>query len=261
MKRVLLVFMVLFTCYSVADAQTKKITGTVIGQDDNQPIPGASIKVEGSTAGTVTDGKGNFSLQVPQNSTLVISFIGYSNKTIKVTGDSNYKILLGEDSKKLEEVVVTSFGIARDKKTLGYGVSKVSGESLTKSPTPDITNALAGKVAGVQISGSGGGFTSSNVTIRGFSSIARSNQPLYVIDGVPIDNGGGSNTVNAGVASSSRASDVNPEDIESINVLKGAAATVLYGSRAASGVILITTKKGKKVDVARCPLLLIQQSG
>ncbi|SDM31041.1 SusC/RagA family TonB-linked outer membrane protein [Pedobacter antarcticus] len=246
MKRVLLVFMVLFTCYSVADAQTKKITGTVIGQDDNQPIPGASIKVEGSTAGTVTDGKGNFSLQVPQNSTLVISFIGYSNKTIKVTGDSNYKILLGEDSKKLEEVVVTSFGIARDKKTLGYGVSKVSGESLTKSPTPDITNALAGKVAGVQISGSGGGFTSSNVTIRGFSSITRSNQPLYVIDGVPIDNGGGANTVNAGVASSSRASDVNPEDIESINVLKGAAATVLYGSRAASGVILITTKKGKK---------------
>lgn len=246
MKRVLLLFMVLLTCYFVADAQTKKITGTVIGKDDNLPIPGASVKVEGSNAGTVTDARGNFSLQVPSNSSLMISFIGYTNKNVKIGGETNYRVIMEEDSKKLEEVVVTSFGIARDKKTLGYGVSKVSAESLTKSPTPDITNALAGKVAGVQISGSGGGFTSSNVTIRGFSSITRSNQPLYVVDGVPIDNGGGANSVNAGVASSSRASDVNPEDIESINVLKGAAATVLYGSRAASGVILITTKKGKQ---------------
>lgn len=246
MKRVLLLFMVLLTCYSMADAQTRKITGTVIGNDDKQPIPGASIKVDGTTTGTVTDGKGNFSLQVPQNATITVSFMGYTNKSVKTGAGTTYNVTLDEDSQKLEEVVVTSFGIARDKKTLGYGVSKVSGESLTKAPTPDITNALAGKVAGVQISGSGGGFTSSNVTIRGFSSITRSNQPLYVIDGVPIDNGGGNNEVNAGVASSSRASDVNPEDIESINVLKGAAATVLYGSRAASGVILITTKKGKK---------------
>jgi TonB-linked SusC/RagA family outer membrane protein len=246
MKKVLLLFSVLLLCYSVADAQNKTITGTVTAREDRQPIPGASIKVEGTTIGTVTSGNGKFSIQVPANSTLLISFIGYTAQKVKVGTENDYQIVLVEDSKNLEEVVVTSFGIQRDKKTLGYGVSKVSSESLTKAPTPDITNALAGKVAGVQISGSGGGFTSSNVTIRGFSSIMRSNQPLYVIDGVPIDNGGGANTVNAGVASSSRASDVNPEDIESISVLKGAAATVLYGSRAASGVILITTKKGKQ---------------
>jgi len=246
MKKVLLLFSVLLLCYSIANAQNKTITGTVTAKEDRQPIPGASIKVEGTTIGTVTSGSGKFSIQVPVNSTLLISFIGYTAQKVKVGTENDYQIVLVEDSKNLEEVVVTSFGIQRDKKTLGYGVSKVSSESLTKAPTPDITNALAGKVAGVQISGSGGGFTSSNVTIRGFSSIMRSNQPLYVIDGVPIDNGGGANSVNAGVASSSRASDVNPEDIESISVLKGAAATVLYGSRAASGVILITTKKGKQ---------------
>lgn len=246
MKKVLLFLSVLLFCCSIANAQNKTITGTVTAKEDKQPIPGASIKVEGTSIGTVTSGNGKFSIQVPANSTLLISFIGYTAQKVPVGAQNDYQIVLVEDSKSLEEVVVTSFGIQRDKKTLGYGVSKVSAESLTKAPTPDITNALAGKVAGVQISGSGGGFTSSNVTIRGFSSITRSNQPLYVIDGVPIDNGGGGNSVNAGVASSSRASDVNPEDIESISVLKGAAATVLYGSRAASGVILITTKKGKQ---------------
>lgn len=246
MKKVLLFLSVLLFCCSIANAQNKTITGTVTAKEDKQPIPGASIKVEGTSIGTVTSGNGKFSIQVPANSTLLISFIGYTAQKVAVGAQNDYQIVLVEDSKSLEEVVVTSFGIQRDKKTLGYGVSKVSAESLTKAPTPDITNALAGKVAGVQISGSGGGFTSSNVTIRGFSSITRSNQPLYVIDGVPIDNGGGGNSVNAGVASSSRASDVNPEDIESISVLKGAAATVLYGSRAASGVILITTKKGKQ---------------
>ncbi|AOM80536.1 SusC/RagA family TonB-linked outer membrane protein [Pedobacter steynii] len=246
MKKVLLFFSVLLFCCSIANAQNKTITGTVTAKEDKQPIPGASIKVEGTSIGTVTSGNGKFSIQVPANSTLLISYIGYTAQKVAVGAQNDYQIVLVEDSKSLEEVVVTSFGIQRDKKTLGYGVSKVSAESLTKAPTPDITNALAGKVAGVQISGSGGGFTSSNVTIRGFSSITRSNQPLYVIDGVPIDNGGGGNSVNAGVASSSRASDVNPEDIESISVLKGAAATVLYGSRAASGVILITTKKGKQ---------------
>src|SRR5690606_31205834 len=119
-------------------------------------------------------------------------------------------------------------------------------EALEKSPTTDISNSLAGKVAGVQVSGAGGGFSGSNITIRGFSTFTGSNQPLYVVDGIPIDNSGGNNSVNTGVGTSSRISDINPQDIESINVLKGAAATVLYGSRAASGVIIITTKRGKK---------------
>ncbi|MGN0021513.1 MAG: SusC/RagA family TonB-linked outer membrane protein [Sphingobacterium hotanense] len=155
-------------------------------------------------------------------------------------------VILTDDAALLEEVVVTSFGIQRDRKTLGYGVGEVKGEDLNKAPTTDVTNALAGRLAGVQVSGAGGGFAGSNVTIRGFSTFTGSNQPLYVVDGIPLDNSGGSNTVNTGVVNSSRISDINPQDIESISVLKGAAATVLYGSRAASGVILITTKKAKK---------------
>lgn len=129
---------------------------------------------------------------------------------------------------------------------MGYGVSEVKGEELSKAPTTDVTNALAGRLAGVQVSGAGGGFAGSNITIRGFSTFTGSNQPLYVVDGIPLDNSGGSNSVNTGVVNSSRISDINPQDIESISVLKGATATVLYGSRAASGVILITTKKAKK---------------
>lgn len=129
---------------------------------------------------------------------------------------------------------------------MGYGVSEVKGEELSKAPTTDVTNALAGRLAGVQVSGAGGGFAGSNITIRGFSTFTGSNQPLYVVDGIPLDNSGGSNSVNTGVVNSSHISDINPQDIESISVLKGAAATVLYGSRAASGVILITTKKAKK---------------
>jgi TonB-linked SusC/RagA family outer membrane protein len=245
MRRILLLFLGVFCCCFMAQAQNKTITGTVVSKSDNLPLPGVSVKVEGTNTGTQTQTNGKFTLQVPANATLVFSFLGYAPVKVPVTGQTNYNVSLEEDSKALDEVVVTSFGIARDKKTLGYGVSTVKAEEITKSPVTDISNALAGKIAGVQVSGAGGGFASSNITIRGFSSITRSNQPLYVIDGVPIDNGGGGNSSNSGAANSSRASDINNEDIESISVLKGAAATVLYGSRAASGVILITTKKGK----------------
>ncbi len=242
MKKLLLFFLFL-SFYSVTYAQDKEITGKVVSKEDNAPIQGVTIGVEGLGRGTQTDADGTFTLQAPEGATLVVSFIGYETQRIPVTGQNVYNISIGQDLKQLQEVVVTSFGIERDKKSLGYGVSGVSSEEITKAPVTDVTNALAGKVAGVQISGTGGGLSSSNITIRGFSSITGSNQPLFVIDGVPIDNSGGSNSVNAGVASSNRASDINPDDIESISVLKGAAATVLYGSRAASGVILITTKK------------------
>ncbi len=224
------------------------LANIVKGQVSNgsgAPLTGVSVTLKNTDFGTSTDSKGDYSVDVPKNGILVFSYIGFRTQEVSVGNRNLVNVQMLEDSKAMEEVVVTSFGIARDKKTLGYGVSKISGEDLTNAPTPDITNALSGKIAGVQVSGSGGGFASSNVTIRGFSSITRSNQPLYVIDGVPIDNGGGDNSVNSGVANSSRVSDINPEDIESMSVLKGAAATVLYGSRAASGVILITTKRGK----------------
>ncbi|MDX5481144.1 MAG: SusC/RagA family TonB-linked outer membrane protein [Hymenobacteraceae bacterium] len=244
MKKLLFVFLLLSIC-SITYAQDKEITGKVVSKNDNFPMPGVTIVVEGTTRGTQTNSDGSFSLQAPEGATLVVSFIGFATQKVKVTDQQVYTIAIVEDTKQLQEVVVTSFGIERDKKSLGYGVSGVSSEEITKAPVADVTNALAGKVAGVQISGTGGGLASSNITIRGFSSITGSNQPLFVIDGVPIDNSGGSNGVNSGVANSNRASDINPDDIASISVLKGAAATVPYGSRAASGVILITTKKGE----------------
>ncbi|GAB4022028.1 SusC/RagA family TonB-linked outer membrane protein [Spirosoma koreense] len=236
--------------YTVADVE---VTGTVTFKDDGTPLPGASIIVKGSNnIGTVTDANGKFRINVPENATLVFSYIGYISQEVVLNGRQTLTIAMEADAQQLSEVVVTSFGIARDRKTLGYGVSEVKSEQITKAPTTDVTNALAGKVAGVQVTGSGGGFAGSNVTIRGFSTFTGSNQPLYVVDGIPLDNSLGSstsnggNSVNTGVVNSSRISDINPQDIESVNVLKGAAATVLYGSRAASGAILITTKKGKK---------------
>ncbi|QIP12808.1 SusC/RagA family TonB-linked outer membrane protein [Spirosoma aureum] len=230
-----------------------EVTGTVTFKDDGTPLPGASVLLKGSpNVGTITDANGKFRINVPDDATLVVSYIGYIAQEIKLNGRSTLTVSLEADAQQLSEVVVTSFGIARDRKTLGYGVSEVKAEQITKSPTTDVTNSLAGKVAGVQVTGAGGGFAGSNVTIRGFSTFTGSNQPLYVVNGVPLDNSNGSaasngsNSVNTGVVNSSRISDINPQDIESISVLKGAAATVLYGSRAASGVILITTKRGKK---------------
>ena len=241
----LLLFLFALNVFSVV-AQERQITGQVTGKENNQPLAGVSVIIAGTKKGTTTDADGNFRINVSKGARLTISSLSYEPQTITIDDQLTLNIIMNPASNDLDEVVVTSFGIQRDKKTLGYGVSSVKAEALRKSPVPDITNALAGKIAGVQISGSGGGFTSSSVIIRGFSTFTGSNQPLYVVDGVPVDNGGGGNSVNTGVATSSRVSDINPEDIENVSVLKGAAATVLYGSRAASGAILITTKKGKK---------------
>ena len=240
------IFLILLLCAGTSVvAQSRVFSGVIRGQNDSLPLPGVSIKVEGSTIGTQTNTEGYFSLTAPANATLIVSCLSYVSQKLKPGGQTSVNIMLVTDSKSLDEVVVTSFGIVKDKKTLGYGVSQVKAEDIRKAPTPDITNALVGKVAGVQVSGTGGGFGSSNIIIRGFTTFTGSNQPLMVVDGVPINNTGGSNSVNTGISSSNRASDINPEDIESLNVLKGAAATVLYGSRAASGAILIVTKKGK----------------
>ncbi|MEO6070799.1 MAG: SusC/RagA family TonB-linked outer membrane protein [Chitinophagaceae bacterium] len=245
MRKILFCFLLTFFIFGQSEAQTKTVSGVVTAQNDKAPLPGVSVRIEGSQSGTVTDENGKFSLAVPANATLLFSYTGYTSYATKVGTASQLNISLQTSSQAMDEVVVTSFGIKKDRRTLGYGISQVKAEELRKAPTPDITNALTGKIAGVQVSGSGGGFSSSNIIIRGFSTFTGSNQPLLVVDGVPIDNGGGSNGVNSGVANSNRASDINPEDIESINVLKGAAATVLYGSRAASGALIITTKKGK----------------
>ncbi len=245
-----------FLCllFQWVNAQQTTISGTVLSREDNTPLAGATVKVNGAPDATQTDAEGRFKLKATKGATLVISLVSYATKTIVVTDELHYQVLLEPSTRQLDSIVVTSFGIKRDKKTLGYGVSSVKADEIRRAPVSDLTNALAGKVAGVQVSGTGGGFSSSNIIIRGFTTFTQSNQPLIVVDGVPIDNSGGGNSVNTGVSNTNRTADINPEDVESMSILKGAAATVLYGSRAASGAILITTKKGKKGTGSRLAL-------
>ena len=233
----------LFLCVGTALAQTK-ITGTVLSQEDGQPIIGAAVKVDGTSTGMLTDVNGKFSLTLPEGKkSLTISYLGFQPKT--VTAKNGMRVFLKADATALEEVVVTAMGISRQQKTLGYSAQTLKDEELTVGKLTDVTSALAGKVAGVQISASSANpGTANSVIIRGFSSINGNNQPLYVIDGVPMQQTSslaqGSQEAFGGI------SNVNPNDIESMTVLKGAAATALYGSRAANGVIVITTKGGKK---------------
>ncbi len=244
MKKSLTMLMVsLFLCVGTALAQTK-VTGTVLSQEDGQPIIGAAVKVDGTSTGMLTDVNGKFSLTLPEGKkTLTISYLGFQPKT--VAAKNGMRVFLKADATSLDEVVVTAMGISRQQKTLGYSAQTLKDEELTVGKLTDVTSALAGKVAGVQISASSANpGTANSVIIRGFSSINGNNQPLYVIDGVPMQQTSslaqGSQEAFGGI------SNVNPNDIESMTVLKGAAATALYGSRAANGVIVITTKGGKK---------------
>ena len=225
-------------------AQEKTVTGIV--SDSNGPIPGANVVVRGSKNGVQTDFDGKYSIKASAGQTLVISFVGMKDQTVVVGALSTLNVKMDQGGNQLEEVVVTSFGIKRDKKSLGYSTPKIQAKELTAARATNVTNQLVGKVAGVRVTGSGGAFTGSSVIIRGLTTFTGSNQPLYVVDGVPIDNSGGGSQLQRGSSVSNRAIDINPDDIESVSVLKDAASTVLYGSRGASGVILITTKKGKK---------------
>jgi TonB-linked SusC/RagA family outer membrane protein len=226
-----------------AFAQTREVTGTVIYADDGEPVIGASVAVRGTAIGTVTDMDGKFSLNVPSNArTITISFVGMKTQEVEVASVLN--IVLESDAQVLDEVVVTALGITREKKSIGYAMQDVSAEELTKGGQINVATSLSGKIAGIQITSQGGQVgASQNIVIRGNSSFG-SNQPLIVVDGIPVtnDNGTGA-TVNLG----SGLNDINPGDIESISVLKGGSAA-LYGMRAGNGVILITTKSGKKAQ-------------
>ena len=224
----------------------RTVTGKVT-DDKGLPIPNVSILVKGTNAGTVTGTDGSYSLAVPANGkTLVFSSVGLGQREEILDTRTTVNVSLTTANSNLDEVVVTSFGIRRDKKTLGYSTPVIGAEELTQARSTNITNALVGKASGVRVSGSGGSFTGSSVIIRGNTSITGSSQPLYVVDGVPIDNSGGGTTLQNGATSTNRAVDINPDDIQSLTILKGAAATSSYGSRAAGGVILITTKKGRR---------------
>ena len=244
MKKSLTMLMVsLFLFVGTALAQTK-ITGTVLSQEDGQPIIGAAVKVDGTNTGMLTDVNGKFSLTLPEGKkSLTISYLGFEPKT--VTAKNGMRVFLKADATSLDEVVVTAMGISRQQKTLGYSAQTLKDEELTVGKLTDVTSALAGKVAGVQISASSANpGTANSVIIRGFSSINGNNQPLYVVDGVPMQQT--SSLAQGNQEAFGGISNVNPNDIESMTVLKGAAATALYGSRAANGVIVITTKGGKK---------------
>ncbi|MBI9062456.1 MAG: SusC/RagA family TonB-linked outer membrane protein [Marinilabiliaceae bacterium] len=239
-------------------AQTKTITGTVTGSEDGEPIPGVSVVVRGTTIGTITRVDGTYSLSVPEDATnLLFSFVGMVTQDVAIKGRSVINTAMESEMIGMDEVVVTALGIKRESKALGYAVQEVKSEELTKSSNANLVNSISGKVAGVNVTSSSGvAGGSSFVTIRGAASITGNNQPLFVVDGIPINNDqnysgnpdDGQNNLTQGVGFSNRAIDLNPEDIESMSVLKGGAATSLYGLRAANGAIIITTKKGKMTD-------------
>ena len=226
------------------------MTGNVTGADDGTALPGVSVVVRGTTIGAVSDFEGNYSITAPDASaTLMFSFVGMLTQEITMEGRTIIDVVLESTSLELDEVVVTALGVSREKKSLGYAIQEVDGEAVNEVPATNFTEALAGKVAGVAISGANTMGGANNVVIRGSTSLTGSNQAMFVIDGVPVDNSNlGSSDMARGAGGydyGNVASDINPNDIESISVLKGAAASALYGSRAANGVILITTKKGK----------------
>ena len=233
------------------DAQSVNITqqnGVVSGvvSDDAGPVIGASVVVKGTTNGSITDLDGKFSINgVKKGDILQISYVGYKTKEVTYTGQSNLNISLKEDSQALAEVVVTALGMSRDKKSLGYAMTELKGDEIAKVNSPNPINGLQGKVAGVQINmGNSGPQSTQRIVIRGNTSLGGNNQPIFVIDGIIIDNE--ITKTGQGQDWGNDLKNLNADDFESMSVLKGAAATALYGSRASNGVILITTKKGRK---------------
>jgi len=233
--------------------QSREITGTVTGADDGAPLPGVSVSVKGTSIGTITDMNGIYSLDVPQNSeALMFSFVGMATQEVALDNQSEINVILESTSMELDEVVVTALGVSREKKSLGYSVQEVDGEAVNQVKTDNLVNALSGKIAGVQVKAANNIGGSSNILIRGSSSLFQSNQAMFVIDGVPISNSMTNKDFGAQAQGrqaydyGNAISDLDLDDIESISVLKGAAATALYGSRAANGVIIITSKKGKQ---------------
>jgi len=244
-KKVLLVSLFLLSGYAFAQ---QNVSGLVT-DESGVPLPGATVVVDQTNNGTTTDFDGNYSISVSNGQSISISFVGYKTINILVADGADYDVSLQPDS-LLDEVVVTALGIERNTKALGYSVTQVGGEEINEIKSTNAINALQGKIAGVQISGnSAGAKGSTRVIIRGNSSLNGNNMPLYVIDGIPIDN---TNLGSAGVWGGADAGDgisaLNPDEVESVSVLKGGAAAALYGSRASNGVILVTTKKGTGVE-------------
>lgn len=227
-----------------ASAQDRQLTGVITSSEDGQPLPGVSISIKGTAKGATTNAEGAYQLAVASGNTLVFSYVGFTSKEVVLGDESTLNIQLQMNASSLSEVVVTALGITREKKALGYSVQEIGGKQLTQARETNLVNALSGKIAGVQVTNSNGApGASSRMLIRGANSIGSNNQPLFVVDGVPIDNSNyGSGT---GVDYGNGAGSLNPDDIESMSVLKGPSAAALYGSRGANGVVLITLKSGR----------------
>jgi len=246
MKRILLLCFALLTFISFEVVAQKTVSGKVT-DDSGEALPGVNVLIKGTTTGTQTDLDGNYELSVENGAFLVFSYVGFETQEVEIGSRTIIDISLG-GATELQEVVVTAAGIERDTRTLGYAVSSIEGDELTKAPEPNILNSLSGKVAGVQIRGASGGLgASSRIQIRGLKSLSSSGQPLFVIDGVPIGNqniltGSG---ISGAFDPGNALGEINPADIADVTVLKGANAAALYGNRARDGVIVITTKKGK----------------
>ncbi|HEY9007902.1 SusC/RagA family TonB-linked outer membrane protein [Ohtaekwangia sp.] len=245
--RPLMVFIFCFCFAYAARSQSATVNGTVTSKSDGAPLPGVNVTVKGTTIGTSTDSDGKYTINASGSATLVFSFIGYAPQEVPVNNQTAVDVVLEEDISQLGEVVVTAFGLEREKKALTYSAQKISTDEFSEARSLNVANSLSGKVAGLSFSTTGNGVgSSSRITLRGNRSLTGNNQPLFVIDGVPMDNNVAStpSTDIGGTTSFNGISSINPEDIASISVLKGPSAAALYGTRASNGVIIITTKKG-----------------
>ena len=248
-KITILLAFLFFVGANLANAQTRTISGKVTGSSDGSGIPGVTVQVQGTTIGTVTDIDGNYSLDVPPDAvSLVYKYVGMKSVVVAIGNQSTIFVTMEADAVMMGEVVVTALGVSREKKSLGYATQEVSGADINEVKTDNFINNLQGRAAGVALKVNNNFGGSTNVIIRGSTSLTQSNQAMFVIDGVPVNNSTTNTTAQGGGGTGydfgNTISDINPEDIESMNILKGAAATALYGSRAANGVIMITTKKG-----------------
>ncbi|TDQ09749.1 SusC/RagA family TonB-linked outer membrane protein [Pedobacter metabolipauper] len=257
-KRLLTLFLGIFLLAIQAIAQQTTVTGRVTASDDGGPLPGVSIKIKGTTTVVQTRADGGYSIQVNPGAVLIFSYIGYLPQEKAVAASTAINVSLIADNKSLNEVVVTAFNIAQDRKSINYAFQNVKSKDIEESRQQNIVNALQGKIAGAVITSSGGGpGEGASIILRGGTSLDGDNQPLFVVDGVALDNssfvestspGAGSafnGVLGRSLGTANRASDINPEDIESVTVLKGPAAAALYGVKAGNGAIIITTKKGK----------------
>ena len=250
LRRIFSMAVVIGFCISTVSAQTRTITGKITSKEDGSAIPGVNIVLKGTQKGTGSNATGNYSIEVSgNNAVLILSFVGYQAQEVPIGTRSVVDITMDLSTETLNEVVVTALGIKREEKSLGYSIGKVDGKEMSRVTQENVLNAMSGKVAGVAINSTGGTGSSVSMVIRGAKSLSNDNQPLFIIDGVPVINTlnnvsqiGGDNRVDYGNA----ISDLNPDNVESVSILKGPSAAALYGSRAGNGVVIITTKNGSK---------------